>query len=187
MKNRLRALAAIVALAAIFLFIYLGGPSLLLRIAGQEVASAPTPGDTLIGNRLPYFDLPDLAGGRVRSSDFADTPLVVVFWSTWNEQAADEMHIIDQYLASRSAQDGSLVKIIAINSQEERSVVSSFMGRGGYRVQALLDTQGVAGERYGIKSLPVFYFADRAGIIREIYAGMLSQSALMNKMEKILQ
>lgn len=187
MKRTLIALGIlIIVLGAIFSFIYLGGSSLVLGVAGQDASDAPLSGDGIIGNRLPYFDLPNLAGDRVRSSDFTDTSLVIVFWSTWNEQAADEMHILDQYLASQSEQN-NLVKIIAIDSQEEKSIVSSFMSRGGYRVPTLLDAQGVAGERYGLKSLPTFYFADRAGVIREIYAGMLSQPALMSKIENILQ
>lgn len=173
-------------IGAIFSFVYLGGASLLLGVTGQNVSDMPSFGDGFIGNRLPYFDLPDLVGNRVRSTDFADTPLIIVFWATWNTEAADEMHILDQYLADRTAQS-DLVKIIAVNSQEERSIVSSFMNRGGYRVPTLLDAQGVASERYGIKSVPTFYFADRAGVIREIYTGMLSQPALMNKLENILQ
>lgn len=186
-KSRLVTLGIIVAAGiAIFLALYLGGSSLVLDVAGQNVSDTSASGTGLIGNRLPYFDLPNLAGDRVRGADFADTPLIIVFWATWNEQAADEMHILDQYLASQSSQS-NLVKIIAINSQEEKSIVSSFMSRGGYRVQTLLDAQGSAGERYGLKSVPTFYFADRAGIVREIYSGMLSQSTLMNKLEKILQ
>lgn len=188
MKNALIVLGILIAvLGAIFSFIYLDGASLVLGVAGQNVTTDTTASGTgLLDNRLPYFDLPDLAGDRVRSTDFADTPLVIVFWSTWNTEAADEMHILDQYLAAQVVQ-GDLARIVAINSQEERSIVSSFMSRGGYRVQILLDTQGLAGERYALKSVPTFYFADRAGVIREIYAGMLGQSTLAQKIENILR
>jgi cytochrome c biogenesis protein CcmG, thiol:disulfide interchange protein DsbE len=187
-KPRLVALGIIAALGiAIFYALYLGGSALVLDVAGQGAPDTAASGAGLLGNRLPYFDLPNLAGERVRSSDFADTPLVVVFWSTWNAPAADQMHILDQYLADQSSRSNRLVKIVAIDSQEERSIVSSFMKRGGYQVPALLDAQGIAGEQYAIKSLPTFYFIDRAGIVREIYSGMLNQSALINKLEKILQ
>lgn len=188
MKRTLIVLGILIAvLGVMFSFIYLGGSSLVLDVAGEKTVDAPAPGAGLLGNRLPYFDLPNLAGERVRSTSFADTPLVVVFWSTWNAPAADQMHILDQYLADQSSRSNQLVKIVAIDSQEERSIVSSFMKRGGYQVPALLDAQGIAGEQYAIKSLPTFYFIDRAGIVREIYAGVLSQSALINKVENILQ
>jgi peroxiredoxin len=166
--------------------VYGGGSSLLLDIAGQPTPEALSPDIGLLNNQMPYFDLPNLAGDHVRSSDFIDTPLVIMFWSTWNTQAADEMHILDQYLADSFAQN-HLVKVVAINSQEERSTVSSFMNRGGYQVQTLLDIQGLTSEKYNIKSIPTFYFVNRAGVIQEIYSGALSERSLMNKIEKILQ
>lgn len=179
-------LISIAVLAVLFFAVYLGGSALVLDVAGQETADTPVSGVGLLNNRLPYFDLPNLAGDHIRSADFTDMPLVIVFWSTWNMQAADEIHILDQYLAGESLQY-QLVEIVAINSQEEKSIVSSFMKRGGYQVQTLLDTQGLASEHYALKSVPTFYFVDRIGIIREIYSGMLSQPILMNKIEHILQ
>ncbi len=176
----------IAVLVVLFFVLYLSGSSLVLSVAGQKTSDVSVSGAGLLNNQLPYFDLPTLAEDRVQSTDFTDMPLVIVFWSTWNTQAADEMHIIDQYLTDRTSQH-TLVKIVAIDSQEEKSVVSSFMVRGGYQVQTLLDTQGIAGERYALKSVPAFYFIDRTGVIREIYSGMLSESALMNKIENILQ
>ncbi len=178
-------LVSIAAIVALFFVLYFGGSSLVSSIAGQGTAVAPS-GTGLVGNRLPYFDLPNLAGDHVRSADFTDMPLVIVFWSTWNAQAADEMHVLDQYLADQSSHS-QLVKVVAIDSQEDKSVVSSFMSRGGYQVPTLLDARGIASEAYGIKSLPAFYFIDRTGTVREAYAGAMSQAILMNKIENILQ
>ncbi|MFZ2500366.1 MAG: TlpA disulfide reductase family protein [Minisyncoccia bacterium] len=171
----------IVVLGAIFSFLYFGGSSLVLSVVGQG-DSALVPGAGLIGKRLPQFNLSNLAGKQVRSADLVGTPLVIMFWSTWNTQSADEIHILDQYLSSQK----SLVRVVAINSQEDSSVVSTFMHRGGYRVETLLDTRGLASENYAIKGMPAFYFIDRTGVIREVHSGVLSQDALMNMIEKIL-
>jgi peroxiredoxin len=177
----------VVVLIGLFSVLYLGGLEFVPSFVGQPAdVSLPVSGTGLLGNRLPFFDLPDLAGNHVSSTDFTDMPLVIVFWSTWNVQAADEVHILDQYLSDQPSQS-RLVKVIAIDSQEELSVVSSFMKRGGYIVETLLDTQGLTSEHYGIKSLPTLYFVDRTGVIREVYSGMVSESTLMNKIEKILQ
>ena len=176
----------IAVIVTLFFVVYLGGGALVLDVTGENTTVAPISGVGLLNNRLPYFDLPTLAGDRVRSGDFTDTPLVIVFWSTWNTQAADEIHILDQYLADTTSQN-RLVKVVAIDSQEEKSVVSSFMRRGGYQVQTLLDAEGITSEHYSIKSVPTFFFVDRAGVIREVYSGVLSQRVLMNKIEKILQ
>jgi hypothetical protein len=178
--------ASISVLVALFFILYLGGASFVPSIAGQKTSDIPVSGEGLLNNQLPYFDLPNLVGDRVRSADFIHQPLVIMFWSTWNTQAADEVHILDQYLTNQPPQS-QVVKIVAIDSQEEKSTVSSFMFRGGYQVQTLLDTQGIAGERYALKSVPTFYFVDSAGVIREIYSGMLNELTLMNKIENILQ
>lgn len=176
--------AGIVATSILFVFLYFSGSSLVLLVAGEPNTSAPS-GAGILGNRLPYFDLPTLSGNHIRSADFTDTPLVIMFWATWNAQSADELHILDQALANKSSQN--VVKVVAIDSQEEKSLVSSFIHRGGYQVPTLLDTQGLTSERYGLKSLPTFYFVDRTGVVREIHSGMLNQSALMNTIEKIVQ
>ena len=173
-------------LGVLFFVVYLGGGALVLDVTGENATGAPISGVGLLNNRLPYFDLPNLAGDRVRSSDFTGTPLVIVFWSTWNTQAADQIHILDQYLTDQTTQS-NLVKVIAIDSQEEKSIVSSFIKRGGYQVQTLLDTQGITSGQYSIKSVPTFFFVDRIGVIREIHSGVLNQSTLMNKIEAILQ
>jgi cytochrome oxidase Cu insertion factor (SCO1/SenC/PrrC family) len=178
--------ASIAVIIALFFVLYVSGASLVPSLAGQGTAMTPASGTGLVGNRLPYFDLPNLTGDHVRSTDFTDTPLVIVFWSTWNAQSADEMHVLDQYLTDQSSHN-QLVKIVAIDSQEDKSVVSSFMSRGGYQVPTLLDARGITTETYDIKSLPAFYFVDRTGTVREVYAGAMSQATLMNKIENILQ
>lgn len=176
---------SVAVFGTLFGTLYFVGKAFVPNLAGQQEAAPAVPDAALLNGRLPYFDLPGFVGDRARSSDFTDTPLVIMFWSTWNTPAADEMHILDRYLAGGTVQS-SLVKIIAINTQEERSVASSFLERGRYTVQTLLDAQGIVGERYEVKSLPTFYFVDRTGVIREIYVGALSQTMLINKIEKIL-
>lgn len=179
-------LIGIAVLAALFGVVYLGGSALVLDVAGESAADASASGVGLLNNRLPYFDLPTLVGDRVRSSDFIDDPLIIVFWATWNMQAADQIYILDQYLADQES-PSQFVKIVAIDSQEEKSIVSSFIKRGGYQVQTLLDTQGITSGQYALKSVPTFFFVDRTGVIREIYSGIMSQSTLMSKIEGILQ
>ncbi len=174
--------------AALFLLVYFGGSNLLPNIAGapQESTTVPQQGSSLMGRQAPYFDLPDLSGTHVKSTQFARTPIVVVFWSTWNSQAADQIQILDQYIA-RASTEARLVPAIAINSQEERSLVSSFMNRGGYRVQMLLDVRGITTGDYQIKSLPTLYFIDGAGVVRDVYVGVLSEKMLKDRVGQILQ
>lgn len=164
-----------------------GGSYFLPSVAvdSQAAGQQPAAGQNLVGSRAPYFDLPNLAGDHVNLGAYADKPLVILFWATWSQESTDQLHILDEYQAS--VPESKLVSLLAINSQEERNVASSFMHRGGYQIPVLLDTLGKAGESYHASALPVFYFIDRTGTVEEVYAGALSQKALGDKIEKILQ
>ena len=183
----LSAFAVVGVAALLFVAVRFGGLTSLSTLTQNTQSSSidEVRHSYLIAEQAPFFDLPDIMGNHARISDFIETPLVVVFWSTWNDAAADQIHILDQYLSRQGTQ--SLVKIIAIDSQEERSVVSSFMSRGGYNVPTLIDISGSVSEAYHIKSLPTTYFIGRDGTIRDAYTGVLSESMLINKLDQIVQ
>ena len=174
-----------VGLVVLFIVVYFGGV-LFLPAATQPASDANvgTADASFVGTRPPYFDLPNLAGDHVTLGDFPDTPVLVVFWSTWDAAAADQVKILDDYLASPSP---ILAKVIAIDSQEERSVVISFMRRGGYRVPTLVDALGSVSEAYHIKSLPTFYFINAEGLVVATYSGVLSAKAIGDRVEQILK
>lgn len=171
----------VLATGAVFFALRYGGTQFVADIAGESIENEAA----LAGERAPYFDLPDLEGNHVRLSDYTDMPLIIVFWATWNEQAADQLHIIDEYLAE--AGSARLVEIVAIDSQEEKSVISSFMRRGGYGIHTLLDARGGVTEEYKVKSMPTIFFVKRDGTIAESFAGVLSERMLVDKIENILK
>lgn len=172
-----------VAIALFFALVF-GASGILAPTAAQN---APVQAQSdLVGAKAPYLDLPDVAGNHVSLDSLSGTPIVLVFWSTWSSTAADQIDILDSFLQSASP-ESSLVKVIAVDSEEDRSVAASFMKRGGYRVQALVDASGEVSQSYDIKSLPTTYFIDRSGIIRDAYAGVLSEKLLVDKIDLLLQ
>lgn len=137
-----------------------------------------------LNKQEPFFELPDLESKKVKLSDFLGSPLVVTFWTTWNTEAADQIKIFDNYLSKNKE---GLFKIITINNQEDKSVVSNFVKRGGYQLEILLDENGAVGELYQAKSLPVSYFLDKNGFVRDIFVGVLNEKQLVDKSEKIIR
>ena len=91
---------------------------------------------------------------------------------------------MDDYLSENGE---NLFKIITINNQEDRSTVFNFIERGGYKIRVLLDQSGQAGESYKIKTLPTTYFLDKAGVIKDVFVGVLSERMLVDKVEKTLK
>ena len=166
---------AILALA--FFLIKISGQNILKDLTGQnvkkEVDICCNLNDKLLNKKVPFFDLANLSDKRIKLSDFTDKPFVIVFWATWNVESANQLKILDEYITSLK-KENNFVSIISINSQEELSLVKSFIKRGGYDVPVALDSNGSLTEDFNIKSLPTAFFVDRDGIVREIYSGVLS-------------
>lgn len=181
-------LGAVAAMAVLFVALHYGAGRYLTPLTADAIPeSAPVVSDSkLIGSRAPYFDLPDVTGNHHAISDYNNQPLLIVFFTTWNQAAADQMKILDDYRAAQRS-DQTLAKIIAIDTQEERSVVSSFMTRGGYRIETLVDASGSTGEEYHIKSVPTTYFVDADGTVRGAYIGLMSQQMIEHNVEEILR
>ena len=137
-----------------------------------------------IGKPAPNFELQDLSARKVNLADFYGSPLVLLFWSSWNTLATDQIKIMDDYLRVHGE---TLFKIITINQQEDRSVVENFLRRGGYRISVLLDETGEVGERFGIKQVPTTYFLDRQGIVEDIVIGVMDEKTLVDKGERIIR
>jgi len=133
-----------------------------------------------IGEKAPYWELADLAGQQSVISDFLGEPMMVTFWTSWNQVSADQIKIFDEFLAKDSKM---LFSVVTINNQEDRGVVSNFMRRGGYQVRVLLDESGAVGERYDLKTLPVTYFIDKDGFVRDVFTGSLSEEMLLERIE----
>lgn len=135
------------------------------------------------GKPAPYFKLSNLKSASIQSTDFLGTPIIVTFWTTWNLASADQIKIFHEYITERKEE---LFKIITISSQEDKSVVSSFINRGAYTVDVLLDEEGEVTEVYKAYNLPATYFIDKNGIVLDIFVGTLSKAMLIEKAEKIL-
>lgn len=124
----------------------------------------------------PIFTLPDLQGKKIKLNDFAGKIVVLVFWTIWSPAAQDQIAILESYY--QKIGDGGGITLIAVNSQENKSAVASFLKRGEYRLPVLMDEYGVAGELYNISILPAFYFIDQRGNVRDKYIGVLSEDEI---------
>lgn len=143
---------------------------------GEELSLKP-------GDASPYFELKDLDGAVHKRTDFEGRPLVIVFWTTWNAHALDQIRVIDGYLAHTA---NPSFFVLAINSQEDKGRVASFFTRGGYHIPLALDEKGEVSEAYHLRVVPTIYFIDAKGIIREIAVGTLREQDLVDKASALL-
>lgn len=190
MKPRLFISIAVTVIALVVgvMFLRFAG-DIFIREVTQEVSfdsemTRERETSAIIGRKAPVFSLSDLEGEEVKLSDFLGKPVFIIFWTTWNSGAADEISILDQYDAANGE---ALFSVVAVNSQEDASVVSQFMRRGGYRVRVLVDETGAAGEAYGARNLPATYLLDSNGVIRDIRIGVAGKSELEAMFEKVVE
>ena len=185
--TRVTKIILIVLAAFLVGFLLLGiiGKSLINEITEEvSLESYDVVTDVKTGERAANFELQDLDGNINKISDFYGAPLILTFWTTWNQSSADQIKILDDY-SSRDTRN--LFKIVAINIQEDKSVVANFVKRGGYKVKILLDESGAIGELYNAHNLPAAYFIDKDGVLRDVYIGILSEQMLVEKAEKVIK
>jgi peroxiredoxin len=151
-----------------------------------EEAPIAAPGESLLEKRAPNFVLSDIDGDRTTLAQFYGVPSVVTFWATWNRDSADQVRILDDY-GVNDAEQARLVNRIAINSQEDPSIVRSFIRRGSYDLHALADPFGEASSKYNIKSLPTTYFISRSGVVKDIHVGLLNERGFVEKVDNLLK
>ena len=182
-------LVLFVVVMTFFLIFFAGKIFVATLSSGLEISDDEVKNNNKvsIGDEIPYFDLLSISGSRVRKSDLIGRPTIITFWATWNTESTDQIKIYDDYINTKSINNNTDVYIVAINNQENRNKISSFMFSGGYDVDVLIDYSGEVGVSYGVQTLPTTLFIDSGGIIREIYVGILSQKMLVEKVEKILK
>ena len=148
----------------------------------DSVEAAEKEGETL-EYPAPDFTLLDMAGKEKKLSDNKGKVVVLNFWTTWNPAARDQFVIFNSYYGS--VNNNPDVILLAVNSQEDKSVVDNFVRRGGYGLPVLLDEKGVVGELYRISILPITYFISKNGQVKEIYIGILNAEDLKEKVTKL--
>lgn len=176
-------LISILILAAGVLLLRVTGASLIREITQDVSFGAESIPSASLEKAAPPFSLLDLALNTVSLSKLIGAPFILTFWTTWNPAATNQITILDEY---ESKHADKLFAIITLNSQQDKSVVSQFIKRGGYKIRVLMDENGSITDRYGARNLPVTYFIDADGIIRDIAIGVINEKELTEKSAHII-
>ena len=139
---------------------------------------------TQVGNQAPDFHLLNLDGQSISLSDLRGKAVLVNFWASWCSPCRAEMPFIQRLHESWS--DNELV-ILAVNAGEEPSTVKEFVDSFGLSFMILLDTKGEVALDYNVRGIPVTFFIDKDGMIRDIKFGTFSSKAeIERRLSKII-
>lgn len=165
---------------------------LILNMAGRffiEEISQPlfvdisgTQGEMLEpGKNAPYFELHNMDGKLIKFTDIKGVPIVIVFWNTWGLISQEQIRIVDELLKKGD----TFYKIITINSQEDRKLVSSFIGSdSNFKPEVLLDFNGSVSDLYEARNLPAIYFISREGVLMDVKLGIMSGQEIVDNISK---
>lgn len=117
-----------------------------LRNIGMTVFDEPV--------EAPDFTLNYLNGEEVSLSDFRGKVVFLNFWATWCGPCRVEMPSMNDLHAD--LKDENFV-LLAVNQQEEPSVVADFVEEQGYDFPILMDRNGRTSYQYGIRGIPTTY------------------------------
>ncbi len=94
-------------------------------------------------------------------------PAAIVFWASWCEpcrQEAPAFERLSRELRGRAS-------LLGVDSDDARGAALAFVDRYGWTFPSLRDSDGTAGERYGVAGLPTTVILDRGGRIAEVLRG----------------
>jgi cytochrome c biogenesis protein CcmG, thiol:disulfide interchange protein DsbE len=147
-------------------------------------AASPDPGAAFgIGQPAPPLAVPQLGGGEIALANLRGKPVWVNFMASWCPPCRDELPIMNG-LAARYADTGLVV--LAIDVREDEEVVDAFIREMNVTFPVGLDSDGTAQSDWGAFALPVHYWVDAEGIVRDGALGGIGPDVMAEGLESIL-
>ncbi len=126
----------------------------------------------LVGGPAPDFQLDQLNGPSTKMSNYRGKVVLLNFWATWCTPCIKEMPEIQA--AYEKLKDEGFV-VLALNFGEETEKAEKLVKEMGLTFPILLDREVEVAERHRVVSLPVTFFIDPNGVIKEqVFGGGLT-------------
>jgi cytochrome c biogenesis protein CcmG, thiol:disulfide interchange protein DsbE len=136
-----------------------------------------------VGEAAPALVVPRVGGGTIDLANLRGKPVWVNFMGTYCPECLDEFPLMSGY-ATRLADAGLVV--IAVDVKEDEGLVAAFAERTGATFPLGLDGDGSAAARWDAVVLPVHFWIDRDGIIRDGALGGIGSDVMAAGLKTIL-
>ena len=130
----------------------------------STVASSGGSGLFHVGEPAPPLNLPQVGGGTIDLASMRGKAVWVNFMATWCPPCQDEFPLMNGFY-SRYVEEGLI--IVAIDVKEEEGLVAAFAQRLNATFPLGLDTDGRVAEAWDALALPVHFWIDADGIVRD--------------------
>jgi thiol-disulfide isomerase/thioredoxin len=148
--------------------------------SGSPAASA---GLFHVGEPAPALVVPQVGGGTIDLANLRGQAVWVNFMGTYCPPCIDEFPLMNGF-AARYADEGLVV--LAIDVKEEEGTVAAFAESLSATFPLGLDSDGTAAERWDAIALPVHFWIDRDGIVRDGALGGIGPDVMARGLRTIL-
>lgn len=127
------------------------------------------------GTAAPAFPVERVDGSRASfPGDYSGRVVALRFWADWCPFCKDEMRAIET-VYQRQREAGLVV--LALNVGQSPQVAERFARGLGISYEVALDQDAEVSGRYGVVGLPLTFFVDRQGRVRNKILGEASPEA----------
>jgi len=158
-------------------------PSQSAATSASAGASATGATPFHVGERAPALSVPQVGGGTIDLANLKGQPVWIDFMTTKCTTCKDEFPLMTSY-ANRYASNGLVV--IAVDVGEDEGTADTFADGLGATFPLGLDADGSAARTWGALALPVHFWIDKDGIIRDAAPGGIRPDAMNRALEKIM-
>ena len=158
--------------------------------AAPSAASSPAPEPTRgtssqfhVGEPAPALIVPQVGGGSIDLAALRGKPVWVNFMATWCPPCQDEFPLMNGFFV-RYADDGLVV--VAIDVKEEEGTVAGFAQGLGATFPLGLDGDGRVAATWGALALPVHFWIDAEGIVRDGSLGGIGPDVMAKGLQAIM-
>lgn len=165
----------------------ISSPAIASPTASPVASGSPEPSRTAgllhVGEPAPALTVPQVGGGTIDLASLRGKPVWVNFMATWCPSCKDEFPLMNGY-ATQLAEDGLVV--IAIDVKEEEGLVAAFAESLGATFPLGLDVDGRVAETWDAVALPVHFWIDADGVIRDASLGEIGPDVMVRGLRAIL-
>jgi peroxiredoxin len=146
-----------------------------LGVAAAEPVSVDSP--------APMLDIRLTNGKVVKARDLRGKVVVTMIWATWSPAARMQLGELQRlYSGSR----GKGLEVLALSIDEDIGEVREFWRARGYTMPVAMRSDAFF-DRYGrVSTTPMYYIADRQGVLRHRVAGTLGSEELAALLRPLL-
>lgn len=163
-------------------------PRTTASATGRATAPPPTPTPVPetgidVGQLAPDFELRTPEGEQVRLSDFRGRPVWVNFWAPWCPACRTEMPRLEGFYVEHEADE---LVILGVGVRDSPESMQAYAGEVGVTYPVVVDGDGAVADEYQALALPVHYWVDREGVVRDWAFGELPPDLLASSLASIL-